>query len=158
MLDVEVLKMSRITYVQYEGSDEQIRDLVSKLIPTPDAASATTVRPTIGHNGPGTWDLIAEKFERSLSATAANGKPGQKRAVEAWLRVGGSIELTKLWKAAGVKNQHDYAGVGGSLTKNMLKAGGPREWYLWQKQNSGDWIYSILPELVDPLKRALGIA
>lgn len=43
---MEVLKMSRITYVQYEGSDEQIRDLVSKLIPTPDAVPATTARPT----------------------------------------------------------------------------------------------------------------
>lgn len=150
--------MSRITFVQYEGSDEQIRDLVSKLIPAQDAATTTTAKPTTGPNGSSTWDLIAKRFERAVSAAAANGKPGQKSGMEAWLRVGGSIELTKLWKAAGVRNQHDYSGVGGSLTKNMRKAGGPREWYQWQKQNSGDWIYSILPELVDPLKRAFGIA
>jgi hypothetical protein len=63
----------------------------------------------------------------------------------------------KLWNAAGVKAQHDYAGVGGSLTKNMVKAKGPKTWYTWHLDKSGEWIYEIIPELRDPLKRAFEI-
>lgn len=152
--------MPSITYVRYEGSDAQILDLLSKLIPNPGTVPIpiTTTTPSTGPDSSSAWDVIAKKFERCVSAATANGRPGQKNAMVAWLRAGGNIELTKLWKAAGVKNQHDYSGVGSSLTKNLQKAGGPGDWYQWRRENSGEWIYTILPELVEPLKRAFGVA
>jgi hypothetical protein len=75
----------------------------------------------------------------------------------AWLKADGEILLTKLWKAAGVKVQHDYSGVGGSMTKNMMKAKGPKAWYGYSLNNDGEWVYKIVPELVDPLKRSFGL-
>ncbi len=77
--------------------------------------------------------------------------------MEAWLRANGKIPLAQLWKAAGVKVQHDYSGIGGSLTKNMMKAGGPQKFFSVRRDSSGQRHYEILPELVDPLKRAFRI-
>jgi hypothetical protein len=56
-----------------------------------------------------------------------------------------------------VKAQHDYGGIGGSLTKNMLKAGGSQKFFQVRRDRSGERHYEILPELVDPLKRAFRI-
>ena len=66
------------------------------------------------------------------------------------------IELTQLWKASGVKNQHDYGGIGSSLTRNMIKVGGMKRWYLGERHptKAHEWIYKINPELIEPLKRA----
>jgi hypothetical protein len=75
----------------------------------------------------------------------------------AWLKADGEILLTKLWKAAGVKKQHDYSGVGGSMTKNMMKAKGPKAWYTAALNNDGEWVYKIVPELVEPLKCSFGL-
>jgi hypothetical protein len=77
--------------------------------------------------------------------------------VTAWLKANGEILLTKLWQAAGVKKQHDYSDVGGSMTKNMMKAKGPKAWYTGALNNDGEWVYKIVPELVDPLKRSFGL-
>ncbi|HEY6765742.1 MAG TPA: hypothetical protein VI386_13305 [Candidatus Sulfotelmatobacter sp.] len=75
----------------------------------------------------------------------------------AWLKVDGEILLTKLWKPARVQKQHHYSGVGCSLTKNMVKAKGPKERYTGALNNKGEWVYKIVPELVEPLKRSLGL-
>lgn len=147
--------MPKFTFVQYEGTDEQIQQLVSRLVSADKAVDATEV--SGGSNSSSAWDKVAARFERSVSRTAGRGRPAQKHAMLAWLRSDGRIELTKLWKAAGVKAQHDYSGVGGSLSKNMKKAGGPRDWYDGHVNNSGEWIYTIMPELVQPLKRAFGV-
>jgi hypothetical protein len=107
----------------------------------------------------GPWDETARRFERLITAAAANGKPKQKKAMVAWLESkNGAIELKKLWKAAGVGTQHDYAGVGSGLTRNMMKARGPKDWYTWPRdEKTGEWFYTIIPELVEPLRRAFGI-
>ena len=147
--------MPKFTFVQYEGNDEQIAQLVSRLVSAEKVQGIEDLRSSV--NGSSAWDAIATRFERNVSKTAAEGRPGQKDAMLAWLRAGGRIELTKLWKAAGVKAQHDYSGVGGSLSKNMKKAGGPPEWYDAYVDSSGEWIYTIQPDLVPSLKLAFGV-
>jgi hypothetical protein len=103
------------------------------------------------------WDDVARRFAEHVKSAAACGNPSQKDAMTAWLNADGEILLTKLWKAAGVKKQHDYSGVGGSMTKNMMKAKGPTAWYTWALNNNGEWVYKIIPELVEPLKRSFDI-
>jgi hypothetical protein len=146
--------MPSVTIIKFEGSEEEIsRFLVQNghnMSPLPAGSKGS-------QPANGMWDQVASKFESLIKKTAAAGRPGQRDAMLAWLKAGGSIELTKLWKAAGVKAQHDYAGVGGSLSKNMKKAGGPRDWYDGHVDKSGEWHYTILPELVEPLKRAFGV-
>jgi hypothetical protein len=39
--------------------------------------------------------------------------------------------------------------VGGSLRKNMVKAGGPKDWYIGHVDGKGEWHYTILPELIN---------
>ena len=56
-----------------------------------------------------------------------------------------------------VPKQHDYAGIGSALTRNMKKAGGPKDWYDAHQEPSGEWIYEVADELVKPLKQAFGI-
>src|SRR5438067_8108898 len=123
--------MPGFTYVHYDGTDERILELVSKLVsgndgngggqPTASLAAATS--------SSSTWDEIARRFAEYINNAAAAGNQSQKNAMLAWLRSDGEIHLVKLWKSAGVKVQHDYSGVGGSMTKNMIKARGPRDWY-----------------------------
>jgi hypothetical protein len=146
--------MPSVTIIKYEGSEEEVLRFMAQNGHTVGAAAAT---PAGAQQTNGIWNQVASKFERKLKKTAAAGRPSQRDAMLAWLRAGGSIELTKLWKAAGVKAQHDYAGVGGSLTKNMVKAGGPEEWYDGHVDKAGEWHYTILPDLVEPLKRVFGI-
>ncbi len=147
--------MPSVTIIKFEGSEEEIARFLAQNGHTVAVPQGTS--PKDGRQTNGMWDQVANRFERYVSQTAAAGRPGQKNAMLTWLRAGGHVELTRLWKAAGVKAQHDYAGVGGSLTKNMVKAQGPKQWYSWHLDKSGEWIYKILPELVDPLKRAFGL-
>jgi len=100
---------------------------------------------------------VARRFADHVNSAEAYGKSSQKDAVSAWLKADGEILLTKLWKAAGVKKQHDFSGVGGSMTKNMMKAKGPKEWYTAKLNNDGEWVYRIIPELVEPLKHSFGL-
>jgi hypothetical protein len=148
--------MPGFTYVHYDGSDERILDLVSKLIGANGGSQAPALTPR-SQNGTesSTWDDVARQFAEHVNSAADSGHPGQKNAMTAWLRADGEIPLTKLWKAAGVEKQHDYSGVGGSMTKNMMKAKGPKAWYTGTLTN-GDWVYKIVPELVEPLKRSFG--
>jgi hypothetical protein len=145
--------MPSVTIVKYEGSEEEVLRFMAQN----GHAVHTSTASTGTHQANGIWDQVASKFESLLKKTAAGGRPGQRNAMLAWLKASGSIELTKLWKAAGVKAQHDYAGVGGSLSKNMAKAGGPKDWYDGHVDKAGEWHYTILPELIEPLKRAFGV-
>jgi hypothetical protein len=146
--------MPSVMIIKFEGSEEEVLRFMAQNghgVATSQATSTGTQQVN------GIWDQVASKFERYIKKTVAAGRPAQRDALLAWLRADGKIELTKLWKAAGVKVQHDYAGVGGSLTKNMAKAGGPKDWYDAHVDKAGDWHYTILPELVEPLKRAFGV-
>ncbi len=144
----------------YEGSDEEIRRFLTSLPQHVD------VQPAPAHGGAGPsngrgaqWDAIAQAFHNRLQEAAAYGRKGQMNAMIAWLRSNGSIELSKLWGASGVANQHDYGGIGSSLTRNMLKSGGMKQWYSCKPHSTKpkEWIYAIMPELVEPLKKAFGI-
>jgi hypothetical protein len=147
--------MPGFTYIHYDGTDERILELVSQMI------SGNTERKTqpLPNNGEGssTWDEVAKRFAEHVSRAEADGNSSQKNAILAWLKADGEILLTKLWKASGVKVQHDYSGVGGAMTKNMVKAKGPKAWYTGSVNSAGDWVYRIVPELVDPLKRSFGL-
>ena len=146
--------MPKVTVVQYEGSDEQITRILTQVFPT--TIEPPSPRPT-QPNGSTAWDQTSVKFQQFLAGTAAAGRPAQNKAMLAWLKAkDGEIKLTNLWNAAGVANQHDYAGVGGSLTKNMVKAGGPRRWYEYRVE-ANEWLYKIVPELLEPLRRAFGV-
>jgi hypothetical protein len=101
---------------------------------------------------------VARRFAEYVNNAAAAGNKSQQNAMLAWLKDNGEIYLVKLWKAAGVRNQHDYSGVGGSMTKNMMKANGPREWYTAYRNTNGQWIYKIKLDLLEPLKRSFGLA
>lgn len=147
--------MPGFTYVHYDGTDERILEVVSKLVGRNGVLPAHSAPATA--SVPSTWDEIARRFAEYLNAAAAAGNHSQKNAMLAWLKNDGEIHLVKLWKAAGVKAQHDYSGVGGSMTKNMLKARGPRDWYTGSLNSGGEWIYKIVPELVEPLKRSFGL-
>jgi hypothetical protein len=152
--------MAKIRIIEYEGSDEQIMKILTQ-------GEAPQIHSSLGgtngneRNGggvnPSIWEGIAKKFQKYVSETAAWGHVSQNKAMLAWLQHDGDIELTTLWKAAGVKSQHSFGGVGGSLTKNMKKAGGPREWYTYHRNEKDQWIYKIADELVGPLKGAFGV-
>jgi hypothetical protein len=150
--------MAKVRIIEYEGTEEEIRRLM--MHGTPQLHSASPVPSNGSRNGganSSVWEDIAKKFHKHISDTAAWGLGSQNKAMLAWLKRDGEIDLTTLWKAAGVKTQHHFGGVGGSLTKNMQKAGGPREWYRAAKNDNGQWIYTIVDELVEPLKTAFGI-
>jgi hypothetical protein len=149
--------MPGFTYVHYDGSDEKIIELVSKLVSDNGGSKVSNGSASASAAGSSGWDDIARRFAEHINAAAAYGNNSQKEAMTAWLKSDGVIPLTKLWKAAGVKRQHDYSGVGGSLTKNMVKAKGPKEWYTGTLNNDGEWIYKIAPDLVEPLKRSFGL-
>jgi len=146
--------MPSLTFVKYEGTDEQIAHILTQLFPSKevDSEEPTTASATAP------WNDVARRFEQCVSATAAYGKAGQKDAMLSWLKAkNGEIPLESLWRSAGVASQHDYSGIGGSLTKNMVKSGGPREWYQYHVDPSGEWIYRIMPELLEPLRHAFGV-
>lgn len=147
--------MPTVTVIRFEGSEDEISRFLAQnghIVSIPQGNSSKAAPQTSGM-----WDQVASNFERHVSEAAAAGRPSQKKAMLAWLHAGGRIQLTKLWNAAGVKVQHDYAGVGGSLTKNIVKAKGPKQWYTWHLDRSGEWIYEIIPELLGPLKRAFAV-
>src|ERR1700683_5267353 len=70
---------------------------------------------------------IATEFARLIKSTADAGYSRQLKTMKAWLAANGNARLIDLVKASGVKKQHDYSGVGGSLSKNMRKASGTRK-------------------------------
>ncbi|MCU1303638.1 MAG: hypothetical protein JWQ87_3922 [Candidatus Sulfotelmatobacter sp.] len=151
--------MPGFTYIHYSGDDKRILELVTNLVsgnggggqnPPPDGDGN-------GGSGDGSWDGIAMKFAGYVAKADAEGNPAQQNAMLAWLKADGEIHLSKLWKAAGVRVQHDYSGVGSSLTKNMKKAGGPKTWYSGSPIKNGEWLYKINPDLVASLKRSFGV-
>lgn len=43
------------------------------------------------------------------------------------------------------------------MTKNMMKAKGPKEWYAGALNSDGEWVYKLVPVLVEPLKQSFGL-
>jgi hypothetical protein len=97
-------------------------------------------------------ERIAVKFTGLVSAT-----PRLRGVMEGWIRANGKIRLSELVRISGVRKQHDYAGIGSALTRNMKKAGGPKDWYDGHQDTDGNWIYQIADEYVEALKRAFKV-
>jgi hypothetical protein len=135
--------------VTYDGTDPEIIRVLSRF------ASALSMEPKAESGridsipSSDSIERIAGKFAGYVSRTSR-----LKNVMLAWLRKDGKIPLPELVKVSGVKKQHDYAGIGSALTRNMKKAGGPKDWYDGAQDVHGDWIYEIAGELVQPLKRA----
>src|ERR1700678_4789162 len=95
----------------YEGTDEEIRKYLSTL--TSQSYSAGSGQPTAsttpnGNEQKNDFDQIAQAFWSRINGVAASGLKGQYDTMIAWLKHDGVLELSQLWKASGVKNQHDY--------------------------------------------------
>jgi hypothetical protein len=143
--------------VTYDGSDSEITQALSRMVSAFGEGRATTTKSspsqtsTIPQSST-VLDKIASRFAGFVSRT-----PRLLKVVKPWLLKNGKVHLSELVKASGVTKQHDYSGIGSALTRNMKKAGGPKDWYQRHEQPNGDWIYEIADELVEPLKRAFGV-
>jgi len=154
--------MGRLIIYEGTAADDEIRKYLSSLMVQGQAMESASPVASGAANGTrqkNVFDQIAQAFCARIAEVAATGLKGQYNAMAAWLKNDGMIELSQLWKASGVKNQHDYGGIGSSLTRNMKKAGGMKQWYSGERHpnKAHEWIYKINPELVEPLKRAFGI-
>ena len=169
--------MSEFTYLKYSGSDAQILALINKLLQShgdipqihdpapPEAESATPDEPEESKK----LRAIALRFSRLLDQAEASGSPGQKKAMKRWLLQDGKAEINDLATASGVKDAKRYAPIGGALTRNMKKAGGPPQscigvptypisWYGWIKNPAnGNFEYIIAETLLPYLKAAFEI-
>jgi hypothetical protein len=147
--------------ITYDGSDEEVFKVLgstlASLTPSKKSDSTnskiTTASPQLFPRvKQPSLERIALKFVGYVSA-----RRKQLAVMRAWLGGGGKARGSELVKAAGVKKPHDLGGVGGSLTKNMMKADGPRDWFDKYRDANGDWIYEITYALVQPLKEAFGV-
>src|ERR1019366_3683196 len=135
--------------VSYDGSDPEITQALARMVSAlgNDAAAhgdaQTIVQPST------TFDKIATRFAGHVSRT-----PRLLAVMKVWLRSNGNIPLAELVKASGVRNQHDYSGIGSALTRNMKKAGGTNHWYDGHELAKDEWVYEIADELIEPLTRA----
>jgi hypothetical protein len=150
-------------------TDEQVHNLLEMLLgkkstaPPPEDSAKVPGGTAIPTSARQDVNRIATKFSEFVKA----GSLGQLNAMKVWLAANGNARLIDLVQASGVKKQQDYGGVSGSLSKNMLKAGGvsarahglpqfPREWYgvVYDPGAQGERRYVIATELVEPLKAA----
>lgn len=141
--------------VNYDGTDAEIVQALSRMVAVFSATNGSGQGPA--GNGAGWPEKAAGKFAGYVSATAARGKSSQQAVMQVWLKRHGVAPLEDLVKAADVAKSHDFAGVSSSLTRNMLKAGGPKKWYQEYREVNGKRMRRISDELIDPLKRAFGL-
>ena len=85
---------------------------------------------------PGWPQKAAQKFAGYVSHAAARGEDSQQAVMRFWLKRDGVAPLEDLVRASGVAKSHDFAGVSSSLTRNMLKAGGPKKWYQEHRESA----------------------
>ncbi|HXE92004.1 MAG TPA: hypothetical protein VNK82_13690 [Terriglobales bacterium] len=136
----------------YDGSDPEIMQALSRMVAAFGSPTGTISLPTLGSQVSSSVERIATKFAGLVYRT-----PRLRAVMEEWLRRGGKIPLSELVRISGVKKQHDYAGIGSALTRNMKAAGGPKDWYDGHQDVAGAWIYEIADELVAPLRKAFKI-
>jgi hypothetical protein len=140
--------------VTYDGSDSEIIQALSRIGSALGGTKQISNAPQNGHNGAiqpsSTLEKIAAKFAGYISR-----RKRLKDVMVPWLEKDGKITFRELMKLASVKTEHQYAGIGSALTRNMKKAGGPKDWYENNSQDlKGEWIYEIAAEFVEPLKHA----
>jgi|ERR1700730_18597583 len=137
--------------VTYDGTDPEIIHALSRFASALSNNNKSD-RQVSSLQSSDSVERIAGKFAGYVSRTSR-----LKNVMVAWLRNDGKIPLAELVKISGVKKQHDYAGIGSALTRNMKKAGGAKDWYDGTQDVHGVWIYEIAAELVHPLKRAFNL-
>jgi hypothetical protein len=139
----------------YDGTDAEIMQALSRMVAAFGATHRDNSQMPSGASG---WpDKVAPNFAGYISHSAARGDGSQQAVMQKWLKENGSSDLNDLVKASGVAKTHDFAGVSSSLTRNMLKAGGPKKWYEKHRDASGKRIYRISDELIEPLRRAFHV-
>ena len=143
--------------LSYDGADAEIMQALGRMAAAFGASKNNGQK--AANTAPGWPDVAAPKFAGYVSHAAAGGSHSQQAVMQAWLKPNndGTADLNELVKAAGVAKTHDFAGVSSSLTRNMLKSGGPKKWYEKHRDVNGKRIYRISDELVEPLKRAFHI-
>jgi hypothetical protein len=135
----------------YDGSDPEIMQALSGVGAALGGSTAHSV-----HNNSRQSSKPVERIASEFAGYVSQ-RDNLKNVMLAWLRHDGKISLSELVKISGVKKQHDYAGIGSALTRNMKKADGPGDWYDCIRNVQGEWIYEIADELVQPLKRAFSL-
>jgi hypothetical protein len=149
--------MSNLTLtVSYDGADAEIIQALSRMVAAFPASNRSNGQ-TSGGSGSGWPEKAAPRFAGYVSHAATRGERSQQAVMHLWLKRDGAVELDDLVKASGVAKSHDFAGVSSSLTRNMLKAGGPKKWYQEHRDVNGKRMRRISDELVQPLKRAFNI-
>ena len=134
----------------YDGSDSEIMQALARIGSALGGPSKQNG--SVSGQNSNSVERIATKFAGYISR-----KPRLKNVMVAWLKRDGKILLSELVKVSGVAKQHDYAGIGSALTRNMKKAHGPKDWYDGAENAQGDWVYEIAEEFKAPLKRAFGL-
>lgn len=149
--------MPSLTFsLSYDGADAEIIQALSRMVAAfPASNKSTGERPSSIE--PGWPEKAAQKFAGYVSHAAVRGEDSQLAVLRFWLKRDGAAPLEDLVKASGVAKSHDFAGVSSSLTRNMLKAGGPKKWYQEHRDVNGKRIRRISDELVHPLKQAFKI-
>jgi hypothetical protein len=142
--------------LNYDGTDADIMQALGRMVAAFGANGKNSSQISNG-SSTGWPDRVAPKFAGYVSQAAASGHRSQQAVMEAWLKPHGTIDLNDLVKVSGVAKTHDFAGVGSSLTRNMIKAGGPKKWYEEHRDVNGKRIRRISDELVEPLKRAFRV-
>src|SRR5579862_5638075 len=142
--------------VTYDGADSEIIQALSRMVAALSVTNNGNSQAAI-NNQPGWADKTAQKFAGYVSHAAARGERSQLSVMQVWLKRDGVASLEELVKVSGVAKNHDFAGVGSSLTRNMLKAEGPKKWYQEYRDTNGKRIRRISEELIAPLKRAFKI-
>ena len=142
--------------ITYDGTDLEIIGAISRIVAAFPGNNKSDDQ-IHGGSGPGWPEKAAQNFAGYISDAAARDQRGQQAAIRFWLKRGGEALLEELAKASGKDNNHDFAGVISSLTRNMKKAGGPKKWYQKHRDVNGKRVRRISDELVEPLKRAFKI-
>jgi hypothetical protein len=153
--------MPTLTFtMNYDGSDAEIMQALGRMAAAFGATNGTPSSKSNGSvpSGPSGWpDKAAPKFAGYVLHAASRGRVSQRTVMHTWLKSKGVADLVDLVKASGVKKSHDFAGVSSSLTRNMLKSGGPKKWYAEHRDATGRRIYQISDELVEPLRVAFHV-
>lgn len=147
--------MPTLTFtVTYDGTDPAILQALSRMASalgqqTGGAGGPQPIASDVPAPSSTAFEKIAARFAAQVSR-----RSNLTAVMRVWIQNNGKAPLSELVRASGVKTQHDYSGIGSALTRNMKKAGGPKDWYDGREQSNGDWLYEIADELIEPLKRA----
>ena len=132
--------------IQISGTLQEVQETVQRML----AAVKAEVSKEAGTDQ---LTAISERFHRYVGRHKS-----LDMSVRKLLQGGGKATLAELVEASGVAQQRHYSGIGSSLSRNMIKAGGPRKWYSKRYgSKAGQIVYEVEPYLVSSLRKAWGL-